>query len=256
MKNQRHPAVVYAIALAAMLFWGLSFVWTAIALKYYEPFTILFIRLIFSSGLLFLFLWLSGRFQKIKASDYKLFLLSSFLNPFLYFIGETFGIKYTSSTISAVIIATIPVFTPIAAIYALKERLSVLSFAGLIVSFFGILIMLVEKNLNLAASPLGIFLLLFAVASAIGYSVFLKRLTQKYSAITIIAVQNLLGAAYFLPFFLVFGLSSFLRVSITPELAGSMAALIIFASSMAFILYTVSTREIGISRTNVFSNTI
>lgn len=239
-----------------MLFWGLSFVWTAIVLKYYEPFTILFLRLTFSSVLLFLFLWLSSRFQRIAPADYRLFLLSSLFNPFLYFIGETFGIKYTSSTISAVIIATIPVFTPIAAIYALKEKLSALNFAGLIVSFTGILIMLVEKDLNLAASPLGIFLLLFAVASAIAYSVYLKKLTQKYSAITIIAVQNLLGAVYFLPLFLIFGFSSFISVEITAELAGSLVALIIFASSMAFILFTISTREIGISRTNVFSNTI
>ena len=40
---------VYFYALAAMLFWGMSFVWTSILLKYYQPVTIIFIRLIISS---------------------------------------------------------------------------------------------------------------------------------------------------------------------------------------------------------------
>ena len=239
-----------------MIFWGLSFVWTSIVLKYYEPFTILFLRLIISAGILFFILKISGKLTKIRKEDYKLFFVSSIFNPFLYFIGETYGIKFTSSTISSVIIATIPVFTPVAAFYALKERLSLLNYFGLVISFSGILVMLLNKNLSLSASPLGVFLLFFAVASAIAYTVFLKLLSQKYPAIFIIAVQNLLGAIYFLPLFIIFGFRSFVNTEINFELGGSLLALAVFGSSLAFVFFTKGVKMFGISRTNVFPNTI
>ena len=247
---------IYSLALLAMLFWGLSFVWTAVLLKYYDPFTILFIRLSLSSLLLLGWLKLTKKLKMIRKEDAGLFFLSSLFNPFLYFIGENFGILYTSPTISAVIIATIPVFTPLAAYYALRERLSAFNYAGLLLSFIGILVMLIKPDLSFTASPLGIFLLMSAVASAIAYSVYLKKLATRYSAIMIIAVQNFLGAIYFLPFFLIFGLGTFVSVTMNLQIISSMLALAVFASSLAFIFFTISTREIGITRTNVFTNTI
>lgn len=36
---------------------------------------------------------------------------------------ENFGVKYSTATISAVIIATIPLFVPMAAYFALSEKL-------------------------------------------------------------------------------------------------------------------------------------
>lgn len=87
---------------------------------------------------------------------------------------------YTSPTISAVIIATIPLVAPIAAWFLLKERLSRLNILGLIVSFMGIIIMLVNSSLKLDADPKGIGALLFAVMSAVFYSIALKKLSDHY----------------------------------------------------------------------------
>ena len=50
---------VHFYALAAMLFWGMSFVWTSILLKYYEPVTIIFFRLIISAIFLFLVIFIT-----------------------------------------------------------------------------------------------------------------------------------------------------------------------------------------------------
>jgi len=171
-------------------------------------------------------------------------------------MGESYGLKFSSSTYSAIIIATIPLFTPIAAFYTLGERLTKLNIAGLVVSFLGIIIMLVNKNFTLNASPLGILLLLFAVATAIGYSIFLKRLSSRYSAFFIIATQNLIGAIYFLPFFLTLELNLFLSVTPNFELISSLLALAILCSSLAYIFYTITIREIGISKINIFANLI
>lgn len=249
-------AYIYGIAVLSMLFWGMSFVWTTIVFRYYPPITTVFLRLVISCIILFAGILLFGKLEKIQKKDFKIFLVSSALNPFLYFLGESYGLKMTSSTISAVIIATIPLFTPILAFYTLKERLTKLNIAGMIISFAGILVMIINLNLTLNASPLGILLLLFAVATAVTYSIFLKKLTTKYTAITIISVQNLFSAIYFLPLFVFFELRSFVSVQIDFTLISSLLALAVFCSTVAYIFFTMATHELGVNKTNVFSNLI
>ncbi len=239
-----------------MLFWGLSFVWSKIVLKYYDPITTVLLRLVISSALIFPGLKLFNRLQPIKRTDIKLFLLSALFNPFLYFLGENYGLKYSTATITSVIIATIPVFTPVVAFFFLKERLSKLNIIGLFVSFFGILIMLLSKDLSFNVSPAGIAWLSLAVLTAIFYAVLLKKLAVKYNPFLIIAMQNIVGAVYFLPLFFVFDLEKFLRVVPNAELLSSLLLLSVFASSLAFVFYTISAREIGISKTNLFTNLI
>jgi drug/metabolite transporter (DMT)-like permease len=247
---------IYPIIILSMIFWGMSFVWTSIVFKYYHPITTIFLRLVISTLILSIFIYFTGKFESLKKEDRGLFMLSALFNPFLYFLGENFGLQSTSPTISAVIIATIPVFTPVIAFLALKERLSWLNISGIIISFFGIGVMLVNPDLSLNASPLGVAFLLGAVASAVIYSVFLKKLTKKYSSLTIITYQNALGVMYFLPLFLVFDYQHFITVKPNRELISSMLQLSFFASSLAFIFFTMTVKELGVSRTNVFSNLI
>jgi drug/metabolite transporter (DMT)-like permease len=239
-----------------MVLWGMSFVWTTIVFRYYSPITTVFLRLVISFLLLFAGILLFGKLEKIKKNDIKFFLVSAGLNPFLYFLGESYGLKMSSSTISAVVIATIPLFTPIVAYLTLNERLSKLNVIGMITSFSGIIVMIVNKNLSLNASPAGIGLLLFAVATAVGYSVFLKKLSSRYSAFTIIAVQNMIGAIYFLPFFILLEWKLFVVVRPDFSLVSSLLALAVFCSTVAYVFFTISTREMGVNKTNVFSNLI
>lgn len=127
---------VYTVIVLSMIFWGMSFIWSTIVFRYLEPITTVFFRLILSSIILFGGLKLFHKQEKIKKKHYKLFFFSALFNPFLYFLGENFGLKYSSATISAVIVATIPVFAPIAAFFFLNERLSKLNVAGLILSLW------------------------------------------------------------------------------------------------------------------------
>lgn len=239
-----------------MLLWGMSFVWTAIALRDYEPISIIFLRLTISTIFLFTWLKLFGKIEKIQRSDFKLFIVSALLNPFMYFLGENYGVKLTSPTVSAVIIATIPLFAPVLAYFMLREKLSVLNIAGMIISFGGVLIMLLTSSFSLEASPLGVAALFFAVASAVGYSIFLKKLSSRYSPVFIIAVQNLIGLTFFLPVFLIFDFTHFITVKPSFEVISSIIALAVFCSSIAFVAFTIATREIGVSKTNIFANLI
>jgi drug/metabolite transporter (DMT)-like permease len=253
---RKHPYFPYVAAVVSMLLWGMSFVWTAIVLESYPPVTVIFLRLLISCSFLFLFVYITGRIQWIRKEDVWLFLGSALFNPFFYFIGENYGVLLTTPTISAVIIATIPLFAPIAAFFYLRERLNLLNIAGILISFIGILIMLVSPDLSIQTSPMGVAALMFAVFSAVAYSIFLKKLTARYSSVFIITVQNLLGLVYFSPIFFAFELNHFLSVRPSPVVISSLFALAVLCSSMAFILFTVAVREIGVARSNVFANLI
>jgi len=254
MKAIKVPVHLYATA--AMLFWGLSFIWTTGLLAYFQPVTIIFIRLLISSAFLFLLMIVSGRFEKIKKEDYWLLLGSAIFNPFLYFLGENFGVKFTTPTLSSVIIATIPVFSPLVAWFTFKEKISRLNILGIAVSFSGVAVMLASRNLSFSGEGRGVLALFGAVMSSLVFSVFLKKLTRKYSPVTLVACQNILGAIMFLPLFLIFERSRITAVPLNFKIVSSFLALSIFASSLAFVFFAKTVKEIGISKANIYSNLI
>jgi drug/metabolite transporter (DMT)-like permease len=254
LKNFHVPSYFYP--LAAMLFWGMSFVWTTILLKYYDPLTIILIRLILSVGFLFLLMYFWGKLEKVHKKDYKLVIFSAVFNPFLYFLGENFGLKFSTSTIAAVIIATIPVFSPVVGYAAFREKLSWVNIAGIFVSFAGILVMLMTNGFELSVDPKGVLFLFGAVIAALGYSVTLKKLSVKYSPLTIVGYQNLVGIFFFLPFFFLFEWKKFITVAPNLEIVRSFLFLAILCSSLAYVFYAKSVKIFGISKSNIFTNLI
>ncbi len=247
---------IYFAALLAMIFWGMSFIWTSIVFEYYPPITTIFLRLLISAAFLFIILLVSSHLQKIRREHMLLLLASAIFNPFFYFLGENYGLKFSTASISAVVIATIPVFTPIAAWLMIREKVSWLNIAGIMISFFGILVMLINPDFSFTTEPKGILLLFMAVVSAVIYSVLLQKLTVHYNPVSIIAWQNLLGAVFFLPLFLLMDLGEFVAVVPDSRLLAALFSLAIFASSLAYILFATTIKHIGVNRANVYSNLI
>lgn len=239
-----------------MIFWGMSFVWTKIVLEFYNPITTILLRLIISFVILWIVLKLAGKLQPISKKHYKLFFLSALFEPLLYFLGENFGLREVSSTVASVIIATIPVITPIFATFLLKEKITKFNIIGIFISFFGVLVMVIDKNLNFTASPKGIALLFLAVFSTIGYAVTIKKLSASYQSATIITYQNIIGIIYFLPLFFIFDFKEFLHIRPSFNAIASLVQLAVFASSLAFICYIHVVSKIGVSRANIFTNLI
>lgn len=247
---------VYLFAILSMLFWGLSFVWFKIVVQWYEPITIIFLRLLISGSLMMVFMLLTRSWQTIKRKHLKYFLLLAFSQPFCYFLGESFGLKLVSSTIASVIIATIPLFSPFAAYFLVREKVTMPVVLGIIFSFAGIILMLINPDFSLNASPKGVLLLFLAVFAAIAYSVIIRKISHEYNPVTIITHQNLIGAVYFLPLFLVFDFQHFITVTPTRELIMAMLQLSVFASTLAYVFYIIAIKGIGVIKANVFANLI
>jgi len=238
-----------------MIFWSFSFVWFKIANKSYDPITIVFIRLCIATVFLSTYLWITHGFKGVRKADRKYFLLLAFFEPFLYFLGESHGLTYVSSTAGSVIISTIPVFAVIFAWVFYREKLRLINYIGVAVSFIGVIIFIADSSGGLVINLKGLALLFLAVISAVGYNMVLHRLASEYNPVSIVNIQNAIGVILFLPLFLIFDLKKFIATGIVADFS-SVVLLAIFASSGAFVLFAYSVRHLGISRANIFSNLI
>ena len=200
----RQRIKIYFAAIFAMGCWSLSFVWYKVALLYYKPISLIFIRLFLATLILLAIGFLFKKRDAIDKKDWKYIFLLAFFEPFLYFLGESFGMQFVSSTVGALIIATIPVFTPFFAYFVIKEKITLPNIIGLVISFVGILILILKKDLSFSAKPIGVALMFFAVFSGIGFGLSAKKLAVKYSSLTLITWQNIIGIVLFLPLFLPF----------------------------------------------------
>lgn len=243
-------------AWGAMIFWSFSFVWIKIAYKAYGPLTVIFSRLILSVVLLATFSLIIRRLQPISKKDLPVFVLLAFFEPFLYFMGESFGLLYVSSTVAAVIIATIPLFAPIGAWYFYREKVSLRDMTGIFISFIGVCLVVFNADFSFSASPKGVTLEFLAVFAAIGYSLTLRKLSFRYNAFSIITYQNLFGAAMFCPFWLIFESAESFNTPVHWEALGAIAMLSVFASTMAFVLFTYCVKSLGVKRSNMYINLI
>ena len=246
----------YLAVTLAMVFWSFTFIWYKIVYDFYNPITTVFFRLIISSIFLFALMYPLGKLQKIRKGDFKYFLLVSLFNPFLYFIGESYGIKFVSSTLAAVMIATIPLFTSFTSSYFLNEKITKMNILGITVSIFSVGLIIFNKAENINASLFGIAMLTFAVAAAIGYSMVIKKLSEKYNSITIVTYHNFIGIFLFAPLFFIIDFPEFRSTGFSSEAWIPLLELAIFGSSFAFIFFTFSIQRIGIGKANAFTNLI
>lgn len=252
----KSPLRTYTAILMAMIFWAVSFVWFKMANEAFRPITIVFFRLIISALLLSIYLFATKRFVKIKKEDRKLFLILTLFEPFFYFLGESFGLTYVSATTGSVLISTIPVIATLGAWLLFRERLRLINYAGIIISFIGILVFILDSEGSLSFNNKGLALMTLAVFSAVGYNLTLSRLVGSYNPVFIVNVQNIFGALLFLPLFLISDLKHLVNEPFSFRHFIPVAELAIFASSAAFILFAFSIRNLGISRANIFTNCI
>jgi drug/metabolite transporter (DMT)-like permease len=244
---------IYAQVIFANVFWGFSFVWTDIALKsHIAPITLVTARMIIATVLLGAWAKSIGNLQKIQFKHLKYFLGLAICEPFLYFLCETYGQTMVSPTVTSVIVATIPLFTPFVGFLILKEQVSISTIIGIFVSMIGVLAVVFSGNSNFSGQATGAALVFGAVITALGYAVFVKYLVHRYNATTLVFYQNFIGLIYFIPCFFIIDFSHLGDMRFTFKAVASIVQLSVFASVIAFIFYSNSVKALGVTKAGVF----
>ena len=254
MKQQK--AVIYIASTFAILLWGMSYIWTDQLISLGIPiFYFVFVRILLAGIIMFLFNTASTRIKRIQRRDIPKFLLLSFCEPFIYFLCETYGLKETGSpTLSAMIIATIPIFSIGAGILFFKEKINGINIAGITMSLVGIVMVAMAKGELGENFMLGILFLLIAVISEVGHASITKSLAGTYSSQIIVMYQFLIGSVYLLPLFIWKGLDDYNpSVYMSVDVWHPLLCLAVLCSSLAFSLWVSTIKTLGVAKSSIFS---
>lgn len=248
--------LIYIASIFAITLWGMSYIWTDKLIAQGIPiFYFVFVRIFMAGIILFLFNTAYARIKRIQKQDLGKFLLLAFFEPFIYFICETYGLKETGSpTISAMVIATIPIFSIGAGILFFKEKVNVVNVIGIVFSLIGIVMVAMAKG-DLGENFIwGIVLLLIAVIAEVGHASITKSLSGNYSSQIIVMYQFLIGSIYLLPLFIWKGLDGFsVETHMTPEVWYPIICLAVLCSSLAFSLWVSTIKNLGVAKSSIFS---
>jgi drug/metabolite transporter (DMT)-like permease len=257
MMKSAIPGLTYTALVAVVIFWGLSFVATKIALETFPTFTLIFIR--FSlAAFFFCGLMLTRGFPRFSRRDHIRVFLMSLFEPGLYFIFETMGLQYTSAPKTALIIATIPVAVLVFAFLFINERPAVTSVVGIGLSLIGIGILVVgDPNFSwqFGGSLLGDLLIIGAVITAALYMVYARRLGKGHAALDITGFQMMYGALLYAPLFF-WELPAVQWSVISSRSVAALAYLTLFATCAAFLFYNYALTKLPAGKASVFVNGI
>ncbi|MBQ8483707.1 MAG: EamA family transporter [Bacteroidales bacterium] len=255
-KVQPSKILIYIASIFAITLWGMSYIWTDKLIALGIPiFYFVFVRILMAGIILFLFNTAYARIKRIQKQDLGKFLLLAFFEPFIYFICETYGLKETGSpTISAMVIATIPIFSIGAGMLFFKEKVNAVNIIGILFSLVGIVMVAMAKG-DLGENFIwGIVLLLIAVIAEVGHASITKSLSGNYSSQIIVMYQFLIGSVYLFPLFIWKGLDGFsVETHLTPEVWYPIICLAVLCSSLAFSLWVSTIKNLGVAKSSIFS---
>ena len=202
---------VYLLSLLAILLWGMSYLWSDSLLALGIPVEyIVFARISIAGVVLLVFNLATGQSIRMQKKHVLKFILIAFFEPFIYFVCETYGIRFTESpTISSLLIAAAPIFSVIAGMAIFNEKFSLFNMFGILVCLGGIVMVTLCSESMGEHFVLGIVLLVVAVLAEVGHASLTKYLTDSYSPSVIVMYQFLIGSVFLFPLFAGPGLKNF-----------------------------------------------
>ncbi|MFN2526525.1 MAG: DMT family transporter [Actinomycetota bacterium] len=157
-----------AALLGAMTIWGSTYVVTKVALADFGPFSVLWTRLVIATLALAPFAWRRGFRARMWLQ--RNFLLFGFTGMALHLGLEIAGLRFTSASSAALIIATAPTVTVAFSVVFLKERISWLQAWAIVLSVVGVVLVAGARVSD--GHPLAWFGNLLVFAGVVAWGVF------------------------------------------------------------------------------------
>ena len=220
-----------ALAVTVVL-WASAFAGIRAGLGEYGPGEIALFRFAVASLVLGAFALLT-RMRMPERRDLPVVLLAGFLAFTVYHVALNYGELVVGAGAASVLINTAPLFTALLAVLFLGERLRVLGWVGMAVSFFGAILISAGEGGGFGLAPQAFLILLAALSSSI-YFVIQKPYLQKYGALAFTTYAVWAGALLSLVFLpdLIFQL---MAAPLATTIA--MAYLGVFPTAVAYVTY-------------------
>lgn len=231
----------FAATIGALLFWSTSFVATKLAYASIPPLTLGAMRFIVAAFLLGLFTAAKGGFVLPNRKDMGTIALSGFLGITLFFSLQNIGVKFTSASNAALIVASYPAVTAFLEWAIYRVRVTRIQAAGIALSIFGVFILTGADDGGGENVLLGNLLLVATGIVWAFYSFATRKTVNGYPPVTLAFYQTAFGALLFIPVAL-FERDSWQMP--TPDALTAMLYLALFCSVAAFLLYNYGLRRL------------
>ena len=185
LKDNFHP-----FAIITIVFWSSAYVFTRLALRFFTPLSLGFLRYIIAS----LSLLILALFVKIKIPDKKdiiWFILAGFFGFFFYMIAFNIGTVSVTASTGSFIIATVPVITTLLARIIYREKLRIIQYIAIIIEITGVGVLTLMNGIF--SINTGVIWILLAGISVSIYNLLQRKITKKYSAFQASIISIWLG---------------------------------------------------------------
>lgn len=235
---------------------GFSFLFSKLAMETADPTILLAVR--FTAAFLFMNLLRILRLVRfsLRGKDLRPLLLLGLYQPICYFIFESYGIRYTSSSFAGTMIALIPIAGLALGAVLLKERPTFTQVLFSVLSVGGVIVMTAVGGMG-DFGIRGFLFLVGAVFSGAMFSVQSRKTAEQFTAFERTYVMFGMGTAVFL-------ITAIIRTLGKPEMwtvplsDGRFWVSIIYLSCIssvgAFLLLNKALDVLDVARSLVFAN--
>ena len=249
-----HRRALYE-ALFAVVIWGASFVATKVALQYSSPDVVVWLRFAMGVVILGIAVLIERKFALPEKQDWLYFALLGFLGITFHQWLQSTGLVTTEASTTGWIVASTPVFMAVLGWLALKEKLLWLQVTGILLSAFGVLLVVTHGDLHLLASgkfgTIGDILILISAPNWAVFSVLSRRGLKKYPAVLMMFYVMAFGWLFSSVLFFMQGGVSQIRFIPWDGWTG-IAFLGIFCSGLAYIFWYDALQALPVAQTGAF----
>lgn len=242
-----------------MVVWGGTWVAARYAVQTVAPLGVAVWRFLFAAAsLLLLVFWQHGRLPGVSRREALLLAALGATGIFFYNLFFLFGMQHISAGRGALVVATTPVMTLLAAAWLLREGMSIAKALGSVLALIGCLTVIGKGD------PLALFdgkvgagetLILGCAVMWAAYTLLGRLGTRTLSALVMTAYASCAGFLMLLIVALIIA-PSHLVPDYTPGAWGAILFLGLFGTTLGFTWFSAAVQEIGAQRASVFVNLV
>ncbi len=246
-------------ALAVVTLWGTTFVSSKVLLNAgMMPSDIFFFRFLMAYGCMLLIshnrMWTKNFWDELTMLGLGI------MGGSLYFLTENMALIYSTTANVSILVSSCPLLTALVlAIFYQSERLSGKQIVGSLIAFAGVILVVLNGQLVLHLNPRGDLLALTAALTWAFYSLFMKRVMNRYSPDFITRKVFGYGLLTILPYFLLaHPLNTDTTLLMQPKILSNLLFLGLLASTGGYLLWNWVMQKLGAMKaTNyIYSQTL
>lgn len=236
----------HLIAVGAVAVWGTTFVNTKVLYNSgLTPSEIFFLRFLIA----YVAIWFISP-RKLFADSWRdegLMLLLGITGGSLFFVAENSAVGLTYVNNVSFITSTSPLITVILGIVFVKSiKATWTLITGSLIALLGVGIVIFNGSFILHLNPWGDLLALLTAVCWAVYSLLMKAVSSKYSAVFITRKIFFYGLVTVLPMFLIDPWTATFSMLMTPKVVLNLLFLGLIASFLCFALWTVVIARLGV----------